>query len=198
LLGSPLTAKDEMVFFTKSGSVVEWSGGQASSAITADDTWQPATAIAAFSKFLYFLDPAADQIWKYERRDSGFTMPEGWIADGTDISKGVDFVIDGSVFVLTSEGEIIKFHRGAKADFTLKDLPEGKLSGDRLYTDESLSQIFVLDRGQKRIYILDKTDTEAVYNKQVILENTEPVVDIYAREGRLFVLGEQKIYEVKL
>lgn len=197
-LGTPLTAKDEMIFYTKSGTVVEWSDGQARSATTADDTWQPASAIAAFSKFLYLLDPAADQIWKYERRDSGFTMPEGWVADGTDISKGVDFVIDGSVFVLTSEGEIIKFHRGAKADYALKGLPDGKLTGDRIYTDEALSQIFVLDRAQKRISILNKADSEAVYDKQVILENTEPIVDLFAREGRLFVLGEQKIYEIKL
>lgn len=197
-LGTAFPSKNEAIFITKGGSVLEWVNGNTDTAVTADTTWKSTIDIGTFSKFLYFLDPVVGQIWKYERRDSGFTIAEAWITDATDVKNAVSFAIDGSVYVLTNTGEIIKFYRGARVNFELKDIPGGKLTGDIVFTNENLDQIFVLNKAEKKIYVLSKLETEAVYKKQIVLENTEPIVDIFVREGRLFALGEQKVYEIKL
>ncbi len=197
-LGTAFPSMNELVFVTESGSVVEWSDNQTSSAVTADSTWKPTIDIAPFSKFIYFLDPTGNQIWKYERRDSGFTVAEGWITDQTDISAAISFAIDGSIFVLTSNGEIFKYYRGSRVNYDVKGTPGGPLAGDIIFTDEDNDELYVLDKTSRSIYVFGKGENEAVYKKQIVIENTEALIDIYVREGRLFVLGEQKVYEIKL
>lgn len=198
VLGTAFPSKNELVFVTAGGSVIEWSSGRASSAVTADSTWKPTVDVAPFSKFVYFLDPSGNQIWKYERRDSGFTVPEAWVTDQTDLTAARSFAIDGNIYVLTSNGEIIKLYRGTRVNYEVKGIPDGSLEGDVLFTNEDSTEIFVLDRANKTVFVFDKGENEAVYKKQIVIENTEALVDLYAREGRLFVLGEQKIYEIKL
>ncbi len=196
--GSAFPSKNELIFVTKGGSVVEWANSSAVTAVTADKTWKPTVDIAPFSKFIYFLDPVGNQIWKYERRDSGFTVAEAWIADQTDVTAANSFAIDGNIYVLTTNGQIIKFYRGSRVNYEVKGVPDGNLKGDILFTNETSNEIFILDKAEKTVFVFDKGENEAVYKKQIIIENTEALVDIYAREGRLFVLGEQKVYEIKL
>lgn len=195
---SAFPSKDELVFLTENGSVFEWQDGQVLSADTADTTWKSATDINVFSKFLYFLSPSDNQIWRYERRESGFTLPEGWITDeNADISDAVSFAIDGSVFVLLKNGEILKFHRGELQAYEVKGTP-GILSGTKIFTTDELSSLFVLDPGEKRIFIYEKYENEAVYKRQIVLENTEPILDLYVLGNTLYVLGEQQIYSIPL
>jgi hypothetical protein len=195
---TPFPGKDNVVFYTDTGSIVEYENGQSSTANTADSTWKNADDIATFSKFLYFLDSTANQIWKYERRESGYTTAEGWLTGSGSLKDAVSFAIDGNIFVLTSKGEIQKYYRGEQVPYETRNVPGGMVSGDVLYTDENLNQIFVLSKAENRILIFSKEDTEAVYRQQLIIEETEPIVDIFARDNVLYALGEQQVYKIPL
>ncbi len=198
-MGVSFPAKDEGVFMTKGGNVLEWENGQTITADTADATWKPAREIKTFSKFLYFLDNQSGQIWKYERRESGFTLAEGWATTGKEVLKdAVSFAIDGSIFALTKSEGIVKFHLNEKVDYELKDVPNGTLKGDKIYTDADLGSLFVLDKEDHKVLIFSKFENEAVYKKQIILEGTEGLVDLFATENKLYVLGKQRIYEIAL
>ncbi|QQS59526.1 hypothetical protein IPN35_01380 [Candidatus Peregrinibacteria bacterium] len=194
-----LSSKDELVFVTENGSVFEWQNGQVISADTADKTWKTASDIGVFSKFLYFLSPSDNQIWKYERRESGFTIPEGWITDETvNISDAISFAIDGSVFVLLKDGTIQKYHRGESQPYEVKGTPGGALLGSKIFTNDTLASLFVLDPKEKRIFIYEKYENEAVYKKQIVIENTEPIVDFYVVGNTIYLLGQQQIYSVTI
>jgi hypothetical protein len=196
-ISTPFPSKETVVFVTKNGNVLEWKERQVVATDTADETWKNAIEIDTFSKFLYFLDPSSEQIWKYERRDSGFTLPEPWLAGETEQIKGAaSFTIDGSIFVLTKKGEILKFHRGEKQGYEIKNVPGGELKGDKIFTSEALNFLFVLNISEGRIFILSKFENEAIYKKQIILENTGEIVDFFATENKIFVLGKQKIFEI--
>lgn len=199
VLGTDFSAKDRAIFLTKGGRVLEWDGSQSITVDTADETWKSAVDIQTFSKFLYFLDPTSQQIWKYERRDSGFTLPEPWVnAGGESLANGVSFAIDGSVFVLTSEGEIIKYYRGEIAPFELSGLPKEGLSGDILYTNENLDRLFILDKEAASIFIFSKYETGAMYERKIVLEDAGTLVDMYVSGTRLFVLSEKRLFDIPL
>ena len=197
--GSNFPDKDKAVFLTKGGSVIEWNGTQAVAVDTADTTWKNAKDITTFSKFLYFLDPEQKQIWKYERRESGYTLPEAWISVGNEsVKDATSFAIDGNIFVLNNRNEIVKFYRGEKVPYALTGLPEGGISGDVLYTDENLDILLVLNTEESSVYVLNKYDTEAAYEKKIIIENAGKPVDIFANDNRIFVLTTTRIVEIPL
>ena len=198
LLGTDFRTKKRGVFLTKGGSVLEWKDGQTITADTADSVWKPATDIKTYSKFLYFLDPSANQIWKYERRDSTYTLAEGWVGEEVDLSTAVSITVDGSIFVLDSKGTIRKLHRGKEVEYTIKGSPSETIVGDHIYTTGNLGRLFVLDGEGRRVIVLSKGENEAHYEKQLVFEGTGPLLDIFATENQIFVLDAQKIYRVAL
>jgi len=196
VLGCNFDSKDTSIFLTKSGQVFERKDGNLIPVSTADQKWKNAKNIATYSKFLYFLDPEKNQIWKYERRDSGFTLPDAWVSTGDDLKDAVSFAIDGNIFVLKSNGEIWKFYGGKKIDYLVKNFPEEKISGEKIFTNPDLDKIFILDSEKNRILVFTKGQNESYYDRQIIFENTGKLQDIFVRDNRLFVLGENKIFEV--
>lgn len=199
VLGAPFESKDEAVFVTESGTVLEWKDGQIITADTADETWKSNVDIKTYSKYLYFLDPEERQIWKYERRDSGFTIPEGWVTVGQEfLQDAISFSIDGNIFVLSADGQIHKFYRGEKVVYEISGIPGNDFFGDEIYTTDTLSYLFVLDKEGKRIVMLEKYENEAVYEKQIVLENIGAIVDFFATESKIYVLTGNTIYEIPL
>lgn len=197
--GTDFSDKDRAVFLTKGGNVIEWDGSQAVTADTADSTWKSATELKTFSKYVYFLSPSDQQIWRYERRDSGYTLPEAWVnVGGETIQKAKSFAIDGNIYVLTDDGEIAKFYRGEKVNYAVIGLPDEKLMGDIIFTNENLAQIFVLDIANASISIFSKGENEAAYEKKIIIENAGTPVDIFANDNHIFVLTTQRIVEIPL
>jgi len=197
VVGAGFSGKDEAIFATQSGSILEAKGGVVTSADTADEAWQSPVAMATYSKFLYFLDPRKNQIWKYERRDAGFTKGENWIGGNADLTTAKSMAIDGSVFVLDDNG-IQKFYAGEKEEYEVKGISPTEIHGDKIFTNQNLGKIFILDTAEKKIIILDKGQTEANYNRQIIFENTDNLVDFFADETQIYLLGEKKVYNIKL
>ena len=197
VVGTGFSGKDEAIFVTKSGSILEEKEGVVTSADTADEAWQSPVAMATYSKFLYFLDPRKNQIWKYERRNAGFTKAEIWIGGNADLTTAKSIAIDGAVFVLDDNG-IQKFYAGEKEAYEVKGISPDEIRGDIIFTNQNLAKIFILNKAERKIIILDKGQTEANYDRQIVLENTDNLVGLFADETQVFVLGEQKVYNIKL
>lgn len=121
-------------------------------------SWNNGIAIAPFANSLYILAPNDNQIWKYPVANGAYSEAVQYITDGTDISKAIDIAIQGSVFALTSDGQVLKFTRGKISEFRIRDIPK---------PDDALTQpkqirvakdgniVFILDGD--RIVTLDKT-----------------------------------------
>jgi hypothetical protein len=193
-----------IVFYTQNGQVIEFKNDNFVFADTQDETWKKAVDLGVFKKNLYLLDPASNQIWKYVRNNSEYSNSTEYIKDNNiDISNANSLAIDGSVYVLKNNGEIIEFYAGQKTDFVVKDLPEGIMANaSKIFTDIDQRNLYVLDSNNNRIIVIEKAsaDTPARYKKQYILENINPIQDIYVEqtEQKMFLLDKQKIYEVPL
>jgi hypothetical protein len=78
---------------------------------------------------LYLLDPAANQLWRYDPSGGAYpnTPIEYFVGEGRpDIRGGVDFAIDaeGTVFILTSGGEMLTYTSGTRDSFDFANFPE--------------------------------------------------------------------------
>lgn len=197
-LGSSFKKQGSVLFFTETNNLLELKNNQVVSMDTADSQWKNADDIDTYDKFVYFLDKKNNQIWKYERRVSGFTKSAPWLKEEYDLSNIISFTIDGSIYALDKQEGIVKFYRGKKISYTVEGLPEEKVIGDVIYTDENSSYIFVLNKSKNIITILNKGENSATYNRQIVLENTENIKNISTYNSQIFLLGDKKVYSISL
>lgn len=99
------------------------------------DTWVEPVAMTFWQGRLYILDPAANQIWRYEASGSSFPSrpTEYFVGQGRpDIRTAVDFAIDsaGSVYVLLRDGSLGRFTGGQRVNFGFASFPEGQSMND--------------------------------------------------------------------
>ncbi|MFH2062727.1 MAG: hypothetical protein ABIJ46_01075 [bacterium] len=112
-------------------------------------------AAAVYGSRMYLLDPGHNRILRLAATGNGYGSPEIYVKDGTDLSKSVSLTIDGSVYVLSSDGKIVRLLQGKGTDFNT-DPTDPPLSSPRLIRSSSdRDDLYVLDGG--RVVRFDKT-----------------------------------------
>jgi hypothetical protein len=193
-----LETMNSIVFITRSGKVIEFKDNQASPARTTDQAFKKAVDIATFNKYIYLLDSENGEVWKYERNDNSFGAASDY-NENAEIVGAKSISIDGSIFILTADNQVIKTDSRMQSDFTLAgDIPEGALDGvDELYVGIDLDELFLLDREGKRIVIFSKGSEGATYKNTIVVEDAEEVRDVYSDPNldRLFFIDQTRILE---
>lgn len=145
---------------------------------------------------LYVVAPG-NAIFKYTRAITGFTQETSWIKEGATISlEGTaDMAIDGTVWILKNNGEILKLFKGAREPFAFTISPSLK-TPVKLFTDLNLKNLYILDAGTNRIVILGK-DGKVI--SQFTAEQFSRVKDFAVDEvgKKIYVLDEDAIFVVK-
>ncbi|MDQ4099848.1 MAG: hypothetical protein M3121_05060 [Chloroflexota bacterium] len=132
--------------------------------ITGQGRW-PAGPVSAFGGNFYLLVPDYRNIYKFPPPAEGQTaaQPVDWVTEQArgSLNLAVDFVIDGNIYVLLSDGRVQTFYKGELSDeITLRldgDVPLALASGagtDALY-------MAVRDGENGRIIVFDKAGTKA-------------------------------------
>lgn len=149
---------------------------------------------------LYVLRPSANQIYKYQKTMDGFGKEQAWVKDeDVDISQGLSLTIDGSIYVLQKDGQILKLHEGQKANFNVSDIkPRLSLTKfSKIFTNDELDNLYVLDEDTQRIIVLDKTG-ELI--QQFISESFTDLKDfaVNDQEDKIWALNGSQILEIEL
>ena len=151
-----------------------------------------------FNQRLYILDPAANQIFKYNPAGSGFSVAGPWITGAdVDIRDGASLTIDGSIFVLKSDGSVLKLFNGAKANFTLETIEPALTSATTITTSENLQNIYITDPNNKRVVVFDK---QGKLLNQYTSEKFDNIKNVDIDEGnkKLYILSGQKVYSIDM
>lgn len=123
-----------------------------------NSNWKTGIAITSFFNNLYILSPNDNQIWKYSLIKSAYGKADGFVSDGTKIENSLNTSIDGQLYILKADGQIIRFNRGKKDDFALTAPPKptSEISAAKqLMTTPESNLLYLLDGG--RILSFDKT-----------------------------------------
>lgn len=162
--------------------------------------WGKIVDSATFENNLYLLDPVQNEIWRYLSTSSGLGSGRAYIAgEKPDMSNAVSIAIDDIVWVANKNGIIYKFAAGKRQeDYTISQLadPIGELSD--MYTSQSTSNHYFLDKGKARIIVADKKTgvyQEAFANDK--LHDADSLVVDEANRVVYFTAGN-KLYQFNL
>ncbi len=108
--GSPMVMDGRNVYTYDSTSMT-WTPNELGSF---GSEYSDITAISGYIGNLYLLSPQAGQILRYHG-DQFDALPEDWTGGSAaeELAAGVDMMIDGRIYVLTADGRIHDFYRGA-------------------------------------------------------------------------------------
>lgn len=190
-------------FFTFGGKgIVESdSRGSVKVAVSSDPEVGEVKKIDVFGGNLYLFSESGE-IWRYPAVENGFGTKQRWLGSGvsSESARGIDFSIDGSIWVLSPSGKIAKFTRGAPDSFRVNGMDKEFSNPTSLYTDENLDSIFVFDRANTRVVEVGK---DGVYRKQYVLGSMGEIgeikdIAVSKKAGKIFLLTETKILEIPL
>lgn len=165
---------------------------------TIEKTWTSSGGIGVFFNNVYVLDTSTNQILKFVPRGTSYTKATYLSSDTTaDFSKTVSLAIDGSIFVLSKDGSIQKFTRGKKDSFTLSGLSKPLNNPRRIYTYYDASKLYVLDSGNSRIVILDKSGVYQNEYQAKLLASAKDL-EVMEKDKKLYFLSQNKIWQINL
>jgi hypothetical protein len=162
--------------------------------IASDKTWKKIVDVGMFGGNVYLLDSGAETIWRYQVSDSGYGVRQAWLSAGEKVTGGINMAIDGSIWVW-ADGKILKYTRGVKENFEVTGLDKNIGSSAVVFTSEDTDRLYVLDKENSRIVVIKKSGE---YDKQLVNDKLGQMRDVVADgNGRVFVVGETQVWEVK-
>lgn len=191
----------ELALFTNPGSayVLNTENNTMTARNLDSGIWSNATKMISYTDKLYLLDPASNEIWRYRTVPEGYTKIASYF-DGAKptLTGAIDFVIDGSVYVLMPNNVIKKYSGGTEINFNQLTVPSpyqaiGQLTD--IFVDAS--RLYVLDAPNHRVLAYDK---EGSYLNQFIFEGidnpTNLVVDDPA--GQMYLTSGTMVYKLPI
>lgn len=144
-------------------------------------------ALGKFGSNLYVLDQGNKEIYKYAAISEGFGDRTRWLKQDQTISgEPVDMAIDSDIWVVSERGQVERFRRGSKEQFTLNGLP-AVLKVRRIAVDQNNPKIALLDSTNAVVIVCDKENGSCgqTLKSGKLLEATDIEFD---SQGNLLVL----------
>lgn len=172
---------------------------KASLVVKKDESWGTISSIVAFGGNIYLLDTQKSRIWKYVATEKGFSELREYLNPDTlpDLSRTTSMAIDGSVWMGTNDGKILRFTQGKENTFVPKGVDPAFGMNLFVYTDDSAKNIYILDVANNRVVVLDK---EGVYLSQYrySVSQTPSGFVVSESEKKIILLAGGKLYGIDL
>lgn len=173
-------------------------GSSKKTAIKNSSYWQSAGGLSNYFGNLYVLDKKQNQILKFVPSDSGFSKANYFSSSTSpDFSKAVAIAIDSSIYVLTTDGNVSKFTKGNSDTFALSGLDKPLSNPTRIFTNADDKNIYILDNGNSRVVVVDKTGAYKNQYQVDIIKNAKDF-DVLESDKKIYVLSSNKIYQIDL
>ncbi len=162
--------------------------------------WGKITAMVSFGGNLYLLDTEKGRIWKYVATETGFSDIKEYLNPDTlpDLSKATGLSIDGSVWLGTTDGKIMRFTQGKENTFIPKGVDPAFGQQLVVYTSDSVNNIYVLDSQNKRVVVLDK---DGMYLSQYVWKGDIAPTNLVVSEKQgkiLLLVGNGTMFGIDL
>jgi hypothetical protein len=172
------------------------SGEDKDEAYKNDDDWSNPKGLGAFGSNLYVLDQGNDLL-KLTAGSDGYGVSSYLKGDKPDLDNAEDMAIDSSVYILFGNGAIQKYTRGEKDSFSVSALPKPMKNPTRIFTNEELDNVYVLDKGNARVLSFDKSGVfkNAYASAQA---SSAKAIDVNEDDKKIYLLSGNKIYEIAM
>jgi hypothetical protein len=173
------------------------------------DIWLNPQAIGGYYGNLYVLDPLLNRILKYTPVDNAYTVPP---ADylrldlDIDLTGAVDMTIDGNIYVLFADGQILRYFQGEPKPFSMEGLPTPMNSPTTIFVSgpqepDAEGFVYVNDTGNDRVLQFTK-EGQFVQQFQDKLDGAhmDQLRGIYVDEERqrMFILNGNTLWQTSI
>ncbi|HSI20339.1 MAG TPA: hypothetical protein VLA04_01330 [Verrucomicrobiae bacterium] len=164
-------------------------------------------AISSYAGNVYILDGKAGLLWKYPNTGTQYGKGVSIIdINKYDLKKAISFAIDGSFYILKSDGSLMKFASGKQDPaFEVKDVPllaQKMVNPVAVVASETYSNIYVLDAGAtsspwSTARVLEFTKNGSYVQQYAFPKELTKVhgFDINPKEKKLWLLNDKDIHE---
>ncbi|MDD5626601.1 MAG: hypothetical protein PHW01_01100 [Patescibacteria group bacterium] len=152
--------------------------------------------LAEYSNKIYTLNPSENQIVKYTRTIGGLSKGSLWLSEG-DIKNGASLAIDGDAYVLTLNGEILKFRAGKQVNFNKAAIQPALEKPTKIFTRLNDKNLYLVDPPTRRIIVLGKNTSEVL--RQFTSDKFNDLKDIWVApdEKIIYVLAGKSVYQIE-
>ncbi|MDE3076724.1 MAG: hypothetical protein KGJ86_15000, partial [Chloroflexota bacterium] len=162
-------------------------------------TWKNAQDLGSYGQNLYVLDPTAGNILRYVPHGTQYSLPPSRFFEKdnqTALGGAVSMAIDGSIWLATSDGHILKLSGGQIQPFSVSGLPQPLSHAIAIFTTADTHSLYVLDSAD-RVVQLGK---DGAYQRQLNLGLHGTATSLWVDElnRNLYVLAGNKLYAYQL
>lgn len=109
-----------------------------------------------YNNRFYFGDAAANQIIRYSKSGSRLANSTAWLNENVDLSKAISLDIDGNVYVLKNNGELLKYVRGKKENFSLSPIEPALSQASKIMVSQDGNFLYIFDQSANRLAVFSK------------------------------------------
>ncbi|CAN5345803.1 hypothetical protein BH10PAT1_BH10PAT1_7360 [soil metagenome] len=177
-----------------------WSiGDKAYPIIPGDKDLGPNLLISAYTGNFYILDKNNSAVWRYQGDGGVFGTKSNWFGAGIkpDLSSVISWTFDGSIWMLTSDSQILRFSGGSPIDFSLTNMDKDPVAID-IFTTQDSKYLYILDKGNGRVLVVSKDDGSYVcqYLDNSVKNATKLVVS--ETDKKIILLEGNKLFSLDL
>jgi hypothetical protein len=195
--------------------------------VPGSDAWGDVRSITTYKNDLYVLDTKLSRIWRYTPQGSGYGTPADLLAAASvaatpaatatpqrgqptatpvpqptpapplDLSHSVDLSVDGSVYILQSDGSVLKYLNGLAQPFPETGLVGTMPSPSQITASVSDSSVYVVDPSGKRIVRFSDTGQ---FQRQYLLPTDAPKAitgiqsaEVDAAQGLVYFVSDKTV-----
>jgi hypothetical protein len=162
-----------------------------------DGDFKNPAGVSPYLSNIYVLDKTKGGVVKFVGGSDGFGKAKYFTDSEPDLSSAKSIAIDGSIWILLSDGTVLKYTKGKADAFDLTGLDSPLSSPSKIYANTDLNNVYVLDNGNSRIVVLDKTGNYKEQYSSTVLSSAKEL-DILESDKKILVLSSGKIYQIDL
>ena len=194
--GSYFIVADKNIYYVDDKGINLSDGKTNKTIIKNGSTWKEPGGLGFYFGNIYLLDKK-DGVLKFTSTSGEYGKSTYFSDTAPDLSKTSGIAIDGSVWILSSNGSIEKFTKGKSDNLKLSGLDMAFKNPTRIWTSLDSSKVYVLDNGNSRIVVLGKDGGYKEQYQASIIKDAKDF-DVQETAKKVFVLSGGKIYEIDL
>ena len=196
---SYFTQSDTEIYFidSKAISAENKSSEKVKTVLKNDNSWSNIGGFGTYLGNIYVLDKSVKQIIKFVPSGDGFGKANYFTNEVSPVSKATSMAIDGSVWILLQDGNILKFTKGKPDNFSISGLDKPFLNPTVILTNASSEKLYILDKGNSRIVILNKDGSYQSQYQSKILKSAKDF-EIKEADKKIFILSGDKVWEITI
>ena len=154
--------------------------------------------LSFYQSRFYYLDLKNNQIYRHAAAAGGFGPAVAWITDSNiKVADGVSLTVDGSIYLLKNNGQVIKLIQGKQVDFSLDEIDPKLTAGAKIWTDEASKYIYILEPANKRLVQFDKKGNfKNQYRSDQF--NDLKAFSVNEKDKKAYILAGTKVFQIDI